>query len=205
MRKITPGDIMDLTAYAKERSERRKKIIAVKARRRIALGPHAVVMFENYDTMWHQIHEMLYMEQGVNTGRPLDAAAISAQLEDELAAYNPLIPDGNELVATIMFEIANTDQRDALLDIIGGVEHRFSICFDDTEIFGIPETDTERTSADGRSSSVHFVHFPFDSPAKKLFCAPGKRITVSCGHENYAHMTKLNEEARAMLAKDFEV
>ncbi len=204
MREISKNDIMDLTAYAKVRTERRRNIIAAKARRRIALGPYANLLFENYDTMFHQIHEMLYIEQQVNTGRPIDPVAVSAQIEDELAAFNPLIPNGRELVATIMFEIASPAMRDAFLDTIGGIENRFSICLSGSEINGIPETDTQRTNSSGRASSVQFVHFPFDNAAVTQFNETGARVSIVCSHENYAHATVLSEDGRFALAQDFK-
>jgi hypothetical protein len=147
VKQITPDDIMDLRAYAKSRPEKRRQIIETKAKRRVALGPDAMAFFENYETMWHQVHEMLYIEQGVNMDRPLEPDAIADQLKDELAAYNPLIPNGAELVATIMIEVENPARRDALLDSLGGIEDCFVITLDKHEIRGIREEDTDRTNA----------------------------------------------------------
>ncbi|MCZ6764460.1 MAG: DUF3501 family protein, partial [Alphaproteobacteria bacterium] len=168
MRQLTQDDILDLGDYAASRADRRSKMIALKARRRVALGPYAMFMFENWDTMWHQVHEMLYVEQGVQMGRPIDPKSVSAQLRDELAAYNPLIPNGAELVATVMFEIENPDRRDTVLDNLGGVEHSFSLKVGDQDIAGVPETDTERTNEAGRASSVQFLHFPFTADQRDL-------------------------------------
>src|SRR6185437_1915776 len=101
-RRITRADIMPLADYTRERAERRRRITEVKRKRRVAVGPFATFYFENYETMWQQIHEMLYIEKGGEE-----------QIEDELRAYNPLIPQGNELVATVMFEIDDAVRRDA--------------------------------------------------------------------------------------------
>ena len=203
-RKLAPDDILDLADYAAGRTARRKTIIATKQRRRVALGPDATIMFESYDTMWHQVHEMLYIEQGVKSGRPVDAAALAAQIGDELAAYNPLIPNGRELVATIMFEIENPARRDAALDALGGVERHFSLQVGDAVVAGIPEDDAERTNEAGRASSVQFVHFPFADAEIALFRAPDTAVILACDHAEYRHMTRLGDAMRAELAADFD-
>ena len=110
---ITRDDIMDMVDYAKVRKERRRKITQMKRDRRVALGPDATFYFESYDTMWHQIHEMLYIERGGEE-----------QIIDELAAYNPMIPKGRELVATLMFEIDEPERRERFLTSLGGVEEK---------------------------------------------------------------------------------
>ena len=202
MRKITQDDVMDLGAYAAQRPDLRKKVIAAKARRRIALGPYAMAYFENYDTMWHQVHEMLYIEQGVNMGRPIDPDAVAEQLKDELAAYNPLIPNGSELVATIMFEIANPDRRDAFLDSVGGIENSFALQIGNDTVTGVPEGDVERTSDAGRASSVQFVHFPLTDDQKAAFKDDAVEVSLSSTHKNYAHSAAISGTARNELATD---
>jgi hypothetical protein len=163
-----------------------------------------MAFFENYETMWHQVHEMLYIEQGVNMDRPLEPDAIADQLKDELAAYNPLIPNGAELVATIMIEVENPARRDALLDSLGGIEDCFVITLDKHEIRGIREEDTDRTNAAGRASSVQFVHFPFKADEITLFTNPKTTVTIACTHANYGHMAKLSDAVRIELSGDFE-
>ena len=91
---LTRDDIMDMAQYAKVRKQRRAQMTEKKKNRRLHCGPHATFYFESFDTMWHQVHEMLFIEKGSEE-----------QIEDELRAYNPLIPKGRELVATLMFEI----------------------------------------------------------------------------------------------------
>ena len=202
-RPLTRDDIMDLADYAAGRPQRRTEMIAIKAGRRLSIGPHVTVMFENAATMWHQIHEMLYIEQGVNTGKAADPAALAAQIDDELAAYNPLIPNGNELIATVMFEIENPDRRDALLDQLGGVEHAMSLSFASETVTGITEGDTPRTNAAGRASSIHFIHFPFTPEQKTLFATAGTKTTFSIAHPAYAHAAQIPEPVRAILSTDF--
>ena len=115
-REITRSDILAMEDFAAIRQSRRAEISAIKRHRRAAIGPDATIYFESYDTMWWQIHEMLYIEKGGE-----------AQIADELAAFNPLIPKGRELVATLMFEIDDPARRAHLLNKLGGVENCVTI------------------------------------------------------------------------------
>ncbi len=190
---ITPKDILPMADYAEMRKDRRTAISAVKKNRRMEVGPVATFYFENYDTMWHQVHEMLFIEKGGE-----------AQIPDELAAYNPLIPKGNELVATVMFEIDDPVRRANVLGRLGGVEETVTIRFDDEEVAGVPEEDVDRTTADGKASSVQFIHFPFTREQVDKFKTPDTQVIVGIGHEHYAHMAVMPEATRAALAKDFD-
>lgn len=189
---ITRADIMSMDDYAKVRLERRKAVVQMKKPRRLHIGPDATFYFENYDTMWQQIHEMLYIEKGGEE-----------QIADELSAYNPLIPKGKELVATLMFEIDDPDRREAFLAGLGGVEETVTIEFDGEVVTGIPEEDVDRTTADGKASSVQFLHFPFTDDQVAKFKQPGLRVTLGIGHAKYGHMAILSEESRDALAGDF--
>ena len=112
-REVTKTDLMSLEEYSRKRKIIRKEIVNYKKNRRISVGPHANFYFESYETMKAQIQEMLYIEKGGDE-----------QLKDELAAYNPLIPKGNELIATLMFEIDNPTLRLDFLNKIGGIEEK---------------------------------------------------------------------------------
>src|SRR5262245_57853845 len=140
---ITRADLMPIPEYSKVRKERRQTLVAAQRDRRLHVGRYATFHFENYDSMWHQVHEMLYIEKGGE-----------AQVEDELRAYNSLIPNGRELVATIMFEIDDEKQRRAFLAKLGGVEETVFLRFDGETVRGKAETDVDRTTADGKASSV---------------------------------------------------
>ncbi len=190
---ITQDDILPMADYAKVRKDRRAAVTAVKKNRRMEVGPVATFYFENYDTMWHQVHEMLFIEKGGE-----------AQIPDELVAYNPLIPKGNELVATVMFEIDDPVRRANVLGRLGGVEETVTIRFDDEEVAGVPEEDVDRTTADGKASSVQFIHFPFTREQVDKFKTLDTQVIVGIGHEHYAHMAVMPEAARAALAKDFD-
>ena len=189
-RAITRADILPMETYGRERKERRARLVQKKRLRRVDVGPVATFHFENYDTMWHQVHEMLFIEKGGE-----------AQIEDELGAYNTLIPQGSELVATVMFEIPDEARRRAFLARLGGVEHRMFLEVAGQRIEGRSETDVDRTTAAGKASSVQFVHFPLGAAAE-IFRRPGTRVVVGIDHPAYSHMAVLPEEARAALAED---
>ncbi len=192
-RTITRDDIMPMDAYARVRTERRRAVTAMKKERRLAVGPDATLYFENYDTMWHQIHEMLHIEKGGDE-----------QIEDELRAYNPLIPQGRELVATLMFEIDDPVRRNKVLGNLGGVEGTVTLDVDGETVRAVPEGDVERTTEDGKTSSVHFLHFPFTDDQMARFRRSGARIVAAIGHDGYGHMAVMPDTVRAALADDFD-
>ncbi len=190
---ITRDDILDTQAYDAIRKERRAEVVNRKKHRRADIGPYATAYFECYDTMLHQVHEMLFIERGGEE-----------QIDDELSAYNPLIPNGRELVTTIMFEIDDPVRRKMVLSKIGGIEETVFLKFDGETVTGEPEADLDRTTADGKASSVQFVHFPFTDEQVARFSTPGTEVTLGFTHPEYAHMTLLPEAVRAELAGDFD-
>ena len=190
---IGRADIMPMAAYATVRRERRRAITALKKNRRMAVGPDATFYFESYDTMWHQIHEMLHIEGGGED-----------QIEDELEAYNPLIPKGNELVATLMIEIDDAVRRAQVLGRLGGVEETVSVNFAGEVVAGVAEKDVDRTTAAGKASSVQFLHFPFTAPQIATFRGPGARVHVAISHPAYDHQAGMAEKVRRALAEDFD-
>ena len=191
IRQIVKEDIMQLDAYTKIRKDLRKNIVEFKKDRRIALGPYATFYFESYETMLAQVQEMLYIEKGGEE-----------QLKDELEAYNPLIPDGKELTATLMFEIDNPVSRAAFLGKVGGIEGKVFIKVDGEKIKAVPEDDVDRTSAEGKASSVQFIHFKFNDEQISKF-KNSYEIEISIDHKEYSHTTKLAESTVKSLLKDF--
>lgn len=191
-RAITRADILDPEIYAGERRELKRKITEVKRNRRIEVGPVATFYFENYETMWHQIHEMLHIERGGE-----------AQIVDELAAYNPLIPQGDELIATVMFEIENAERRQATLAQLGGVENHIYLSVDGERVSGIPDPTRENTSPDGKASAVQFMRFPFTPAQKAKFRREGAAVLCGIDHPRYGHIAVMPEAVRAALAQDF--
>ena len=191
-RRIAPEDLLPDAEFAKRRKSWRAELIAMKRLRRIELGPYCTFYFESYDTMLFQVQEMLLIEKGG-----------AAQVPDELAAYNPLIPAGAELVATVMFEIDDPVRREAALAKLGGAEACFFIQIGPDRAQGVPEGDVERTREDGKTSSVHFLRFALTSEQIARFRDPATAILVGCGHEGYSHRAGLSPASRAELARDF--
>ncbi|MBA3812095.1 MAG: DUF3501 family protein [Caulobacteraceae bacterium] len=190
-RQVTRDDIIPDADHARRRAERRATLLPIKALRRIALGPFCTLYFESFDTMLFQIQEMLLTEKGG-----------AAQVEDELAAYNPLIPQGRELVATVMFEIDEPVRRAAILGGLGGVEDHFFLRIGETRAPGRPEGDIERTRADGKASSVHFLRFALTDSDAAAFRDPAVPILVGCDHPRYGHLAAIGAASRAELARD---
>ena len=190
---ITPADILPMDVYGRERAERRKAMTAIKRNRRIAVGPDATFYFESFDTMFHQVHEMLFIEKGG-----------ADQVPDELAAYNPLIPKGRELVATLMFEIDDPVRRAQFLNGLGGIEETVTFEFAGETVKGVPEADIDRTTADGKASSVQFLHFPFTDAQAAKFKDQGTQVQLQIAHEKYGHIAILPGAVKDALAGDFD-
>lgn len=191
-RQITRTDILPMETYAAERKERRQRTMDLKKNRRIEVGPYATFYFENYDTMFQQIHEMLFIERGGEE-----------QIEDELSAYNPLVPQGNELVATLMFEIDDPLRRKNLLRRLTNVEETVYIDIGGDRVTAEPEHDIDRTAPDGKTSSVHFLHFRFTPDQIVRFRDPDAQVVLGVAHENYGHMALLSGDQKRSLAEDF--
>jgi hypothetical protein len=189
-RRVTAQDIIADADYAPQRKTRRAALLPVKALRRISLGPHCTFYFESYDTMLFQIQEMLLTEKGG-----------AAQLEDELTAYNPLIPQGRELVATVMFEIDDPLRRASILGQLGGVEDHFFLALGEDRVAAAPDQDIDRTR-DGKTSAVHFLRFPLTDAQAAAFRDPAVATMIGCDHPRYGHLAVLSPDARAELARD---
>ncbi len=191
-RVIQKDDLIPLDIYTKQRKELRKKIVEFKKDRRVPLGPYATFYFESFETMLAQVQEMLYIEKGGDE-----------QLKDELTAYNPLVPNGKELTATLMFEIDNPITRAAFLGKVGGIEEKVYMKINGELIKAVPEEDVDRTSADGKASSVQFIHFKFNDQQIEKFNMTSQTIEIGIDHSEYSHSTKLNEATIKSLALDF--
>jgi hypothetical protein len=190
---ISRKHILSMETYATERRDRRREAVAMKRNRRMEVGPVAAFYFENYDTMWHQVHEMLYIERGGEE-----------QIADELAAYNPLIPKGHELIATVMFEIDDEVRRRNFLGRLGGVEETGFLRFADEKIRGVSEADLDRTTAEGKASAVQFIRFPFTQSQVSKFSSEEVEVIIGFEHDNYSHMAVMSQSVRKALVTDFE-
>ena len=191
-KEIQKNDIMPLDVYIKQRKELRKNIVEYKKNRRVPLGPYATFYFESFETMLGQIQEMLHIEKGGDE-----------QLKDELKAYNPLIPKGKELVATLMFEIDDPILRADFLGKVGGIEEKVFIEIENEKIKAITEKDVDRTSAEGKASSVQFVHFSFSENQIKKFQDLNIKVNLLINHDLYNHSVEISNDTKTSLIKDF--
>ena len=191
-REIEKEDLLSSEVYVKSRKQIRKDLVEFKKDRRIALGPYATFYFESFETMVAQVQEMLHIEKGGDE-----------QLKDELTAYNPLVPKGKELIATLMFEIDNPISRSAFLGKVGGIEEKVFMKINDEIVKAVPEKDVDRTSAEGKASSVQFIHFKFNDDQINKFKSSNVSVELGIEHKEYSHTTKLTEKNIKSLSGDF--
>lgn len=189
---LTEADILPAAEYTKLRAEARRRVAARKRNRRVEVGPHIAFYFECWETMWLQVQEMLHIEKGG-----------PEQIPGELEAYNPLIPNGSELTATFMIEIDDPIRRRRVLGGLGGVEDTAFLRIGGETIKGSSEADQDRTTAEGKASSVQFVHFALTPAQIAAFSTPGAEILLGFNHPAYGHITILPEAVRAELTGDF--
>lgn len=191
MHSLTRSDLMSLETYAKQRSEFRSRVLVHKKARQVPIGPNATLYFEDRLTIQYQIQEMLRIE------RIFESEAI----EDELAAYNPLIPNGSNWKATFMVEFSDIDERRAALAAMTGIEHKVWIQVGDQErVYAIADEDLERSSED-KTSAVHFLRFEL-TPAMLETLHNGSSVVVGIEHHAYTKQTELNETTKTMLLQD---
>ena len=191
-RQIEKKDLLPSDVYAKSRKQIRKDLVEFKKDRRVALGPYATFYFESFETMVAQVQEMLHIEKGGDE-----------QLKDELIAYNPLVPNGKELTATLMFEIDNPITRASFLGKVGGIEEKIFMKINDEIVKAVPEEDVDRTSAEGKASSVQFIHFKLNDDQISKFKSDSATIELGIDHKEYTHTTKLAENTVKSLCADF--
>ena len=192
LRTITADDIMPLDKYELIRNDKRQESIARKKYTRVSVGPNATALFENWDSMWLQIQEMLRIEKGGE-----------GQVADELAAYDPMVPKGHELTCTLLFEVEDPVRRDQFLRRIGGVEDHVSIQVGGHVIKARAEGDVERTrESDGKASAVHFFHFDFTPEAIAAWKSGEGTAMLVIDHPNYGHAALFSAESRAFLARE---
>ncbi len=192
LRRILPEALMPLDEYAQKRALIRKHMVELKRDRRVAVGPFATFHFENYETMWAQVMEMLHIEKGG-----------AEQIQGELDAYNPLIPQGGELIATLMLEIEDPARRNRELVRLSGIETSCYIELADQRLAGTPTEYGERTSADGKTSSVHWIRFSFSASAQEQFANPAIPAMLGIAHPAYGHIAVISRATRMVLSKDF--
>ena len=189
---ISLDDIISNEEYGNIRSSKRREMIEFKKFRRLDVGPVASLYFESRDTMIYQIQEMAYVEK-----------ITREELDEELASYNPLVPNGRELTATMMIEIDDPLRRKNFLSRLGGVEEKVKIVIGDIEIYADYEKDVDRTTSAGKASAVHFLHFKFNDELVEAFNNKENIIQIGIDHEAYGHLSIVSDRVREELAKEF--
>lgn len=191
-RRITPADILPNDAFLARRKELRAASIARKKNRRVEVGPYATFYFENYESMWLQVQEMLRIEKGGEE-----------QLQGELEVYNPLIPQGAELIATLMLEIDDPVRRESILRRLAGIEESVTLDLEGSVIAATPTDYEDRTTPDGKTSSVHWVRFRFTPEQIARFKSGEGRLLLAVNHANYGHIAVIPPAVRTELGSDF--
>jgi hypothetical protein len=191
MQSLSVADLYSLEEYHKVRPEFRAKVLAHKKNRQVAIGPNATLYFEDRLTIQYQIQEMLRIE------RIFESEAI----EDELAAYNPLIPSGTNFKATFMIEFPDVEERKHRLAELAGIEdHLFAEVEGSDRVYAVADEDMDRTT-ENKTSAVHFVRFELD---RDMIAALKQRakLTFGCDHEAYEHRTTVEDAVRSALVAD---
>ena len=190
--KLSPDDLFSLEQYSKQRPQFRPRVLAHKRRRTLQVGPHATILFEDRLTVQYQVQEMLRIE------RIFEAEGIA----DELAAYNPLIPDGSNWKVTLLIEFPEVEERKVALAGLKGVEDRCWVQVAGYErVHAIADEDLEREN-DEKTSAVHFVRFEL-SPAMVATAKAGAAVSVGIDHPQYRHaVDPVTPEVRDALVAD---
>ena len=190
---ISIEDVLHPESYKKVRKEKKVKMVEIKKVRRLSVGPYATFYFENYETIWHQIHEMIFIEKGGFT-----------QAKEEISAYKNLVPNGSELIATLMFEIDSKSDREVFLKKVSGIEKYIYITIGKERILAISEDDINRTRNDGKTSAVHFLHFNLSKEQINSFKNMGNKVTLSFGHPEYSYSHKIENNLKNSLLGDLD-
>lgn len=187
------SDLMSLEKYSQQRSDFRRKVIAHKKHRRVGIGPHLFLYFEDRLTIQYQVQEMLRIEKIFET----------EGIEEELGAYNPLIPDGQNLKATAMLEYQEVEERKRQLGLLRGIEDRVWIQVEGFDpVYAISNEDLERTNAE-KTSAVHFMRFELE-PEMITAMRNGAALKMGSGHESYRHSTTVAPQIREALLADLD-
>ena len=193
MPKLTPNSLLSLEEYSKQRADFRSKVMAHKKNRQVHLGDHATLYFEDSLTMQYQVQEMLRIEKIFE----------EEGIHEELAAYNPLIPDGKNLKATFMVEYADVEERKEALAKLIGIEDKVWIQIEGHDkVYPVANEDLERTTEE-KTSSVHFMRFEF-SDDMIAAAKQGAAMAIGIEHENYqVEVNPLAGNIRDSLVADF--
>jgi hypothetical protein len=193
MDKLTPADLLSLEEYHKQRSRLRAEVLAHKRHRQVGIGPNLTLYFEDRLTMRYQVQEMLRAE------RIFEAEAIAEELE----AYNPLIPDGNNLKATMMLEYPEVDERRVALERLSGIEDGVYLEVGILgRVFAYADEDLPRSDS-SKTSAVHFLRFELDA-AMRVSLKAGAKLRLGVDHDHYRYEVEAADSVRAALAADLD-
>jgi hypothetical protein len=193
MKTLKRGDLFSLEQYSGQRAEFRARVLEHKKNRRVNIGPNLSLYFEDRLTVQYQVQEMLRIEKIFE----------SAGIEDELSAYNPLIPDGSNLKCTAMLEFSDVDVRRERLAQLVGIEHLVWLQVEDQpKVFAISNEDLER-STDEKTSAVHFMRFEL---TREMVAAlrGGAGLAFGTDHAGYPFTADVSTETRAALLQDLD-
>ena len=193
MDKLTIKNLLSLEEYDKQRDEIKSALIEHKKNRSVKIGENLVLLFEDYETIKYQVQEMLRIEKIFN----------AKEIDEEISAYTSLIPDGNNLKATMLIMYPDVDERKVMLNKLHDLENNIWLKVDDGErIFAVADEDLER-SRDEKTSAVHFLRFQLDNNSIekfKLF----EDVSFGTDHDNYNNETKLEKDIIISLSKDLK-
>ena len=189
---IDKSDLLNIIDYEKQRDDYRKELISYKKNRRFKLGPNILITFENMKTMKFQIQEMMRAERMVH----------DSQIEEEIDVYNPLIPTGNELSATLFIEITDPEKIRPVLDSFIGLTEGVNVYFElnGEKVAAVFEEGREK---EDNISSVHYIRFPFTSAQKNKFANDSNAISINIDYNSYTHSIELSQEMIESLSNDF--
>lgn len=189
---IDKSDLLNIIDYEKQRDNYRKELISYKKNRRFKLGPNILITFENTKTMKFQIQEMMRAERMVH----------DSQIEEEIDVYNPLIPTGNELSATLFIEITDPEKIRPVLDSFIGLTEGVNVYFElnGEKVAAVFEEGREK---EDNISSVHYIRFPFTSAQKNKFANDSNAISINIDYNSYTHSIELSQEMIESLSNDF--
>ena len=192
MHKLTANNLLSLEDYDKQREAIKSNLIKHKKNRAVSIGNHIVLLFEDFETIKYQVQEMLRIEKIFN----------KEEIQDEINAYQPLIPDGNNLKATMLIMYADVTQRKIMLNKLNGIENHIWLTVNNLQKFyAIPDEDLERSN-DEKTSAVHFLRFQLDSECIQNF-KNSYEIFVGCDHKEYSDSIQIDKPVAQALRKDF--
>ena len=193
MKNLTQDSLLSLEDYEKQREQIKTDVINHKKHRSVMIGEHIILLFEDFTTIRYQVQEMLRIEKITN----------KEDIIEELSAYTPLIPDGNNLKATMLIMYPDVIQRKQMLTKLNGIENEVWICADNLKrVFAIPDEDLERSN-DKKTSAVHFLRFQFDNEYVKSIKTATK-INIGTNHSEYEFSSELSDNISRSLLDDLD-